>query len=240
MLWTLGVRPPMETRDLFVGFSDGQPLFVKNGDTYTTNELKQSFFNAEQFACDKPANTIRVFSLGGSTTYGQPFDTRPSYNVWIEELVNASQPDQTCEVINCGGISYASYRLAHLSAELANDDPDLFLVYTGHNEFLEDCTYGEVKDRHPLMHTAIQAASNLRTFELALNAVKQWQPATQPGSVLAPEVDTILETNGPQTYERNDAHQTQTLAINPQSKDAQAAMADLFPEQVSVRVSDSP
>ena len=202
----------METRDLFVGFSDGQPLFVKNGDTYTTNELKKSFFNDEQFACDKPANTIRVFSLGGSTTYGHPFDTRPSYNVWIEELVNASQPDQTCEVINCGGISYASYRLAHLSAELANYDPDLFIVYTGHNEFLEDRTYGEVKDRHPLMNTALQAASNLRTFELALNTVKQWQPTTQPGSVLAPEVDTILETNGPQTYERNDAHQTQVVA----------------------------
>lgn len=212
ILWALGIRPAADTRDLFVGFSDGQPLFVKDGDTYKTNDLKKSFFNTEQFACEKPADTVRVFSLGGSTTYGHPFDTRPSYNVWVEELVNASQPDLKCEVINCGGISYASYRLAHLSAELARYDPDLFIVYTGHNEFLEDRTYGEVKSRNSLLNAALQAASNLRTFELALNVAERLQPATQQGSVLAPEVDTILETNGPQTYERDDEHQAQVVA----------------------------
>jgi tetratricopeptide (TPR) repeat protein len=49
-------------------------------------------------------------------------------------------------VINAGGISYASYRVANLMKELALYEPDLFIVYTGHNEFLEERTYAAVRD----------------------------------------------------------------------------------------------
>ena len=44
-------------------------------------------------------------------------------------------------MINAGGISYASYRVAVVIKELARYEPDLFIIYTGHNEFLEERTY---------------------------------------------------------------------------------------------------
>ena len=45
------------------------------------------------------------------------------------------------EIINTGGISYASYRVARLMEELLAYQPDVFVIYTGHNEFLEKRIY---------------------------------------------------------------------------------------------------
>ena len=53
----------------------------------------------------------------------------------------AADPSRRWEVINAGGISYASYREAKLVEEIARYQPDLVLVYSGHNEFLEERTY---------------------------------------------------------------------------------------------------
>ena len=53
---------------------------------------------------------------------------------------------RTWEVINAGGISYASYRVALVVKELAAYAPDLFVVYSGHNEFLERRTYSDTLD----------------------------------------------------------------------------------------------
>ena len=46
--------------------------------------------------------------------------------------------------INAGGVSYASYRVARLMNELKQYQPDLFIVYSGQNEFLEERSYGEL------------------------------------------------------------------------------------------------
>ncbi len=45
------------------------------------------------------------------------------------------------EVINVGGISYASYRIAAILDEVLQHEPDLVVIYMGHNEFLEARTY---------------------------------------------------------------------------------------------------
>ena len=44
-------------------------------------------------------------------------------------------------MINCGGVSYASYRLGPILDEVLGYEPDLIMLYTGHNEFLEARTY---------------------------------------------------------------------------------------------------
>jgi lysophospholipase L1-like esterase len=40
-------------------------------------------------------------------------------------------------MINCGGLSYASYRLVDLVEECVDYSPDLIIVMSGHNEFIE-------------------------------------------------------------------------------------------------------
>ncbi|MFH1922429.1 MAG: tetratricopeptide repeat protein [Planctomycetota bacterium] len=212
-LAVLGVKPAAQTRDLFVGFQEGAPLFVREGDDYVTNELKLSFFNKQRFAAKKAENGFRVFSLGGSTTFGHPFDTRPSYNSWLAARLEETHPKRKWEVVNCGGISYASYRLARIMRELVRYEPDLFIIYTGHNEFLEERTYGEVRRRSPALTRAIQWASHLRLFSLIHSAVERTRPRPEPPTVMSAEVDTILERgDGPESYHRDEPLRGSVLA----------------------------
>ncbi len=148
ILALLGIRPSRDTHDPFVGFEPGLPLFVRQGDHFQTNPVKLSFFNAQSFAALKSPRTYRIFCMGGSTTYGHPYDHRTYFGGWLKAYLDETAPDKDWEVVNCGGISYASYRVALVMEELVNYQPDLFVIYTGHNEFLEERTYGQIKRRN--------------------------------------------------------------------------------------------
>jgi tetratricopeptide (TPR) repeat protein len=203
-LAALGVKPASETRDPFIGFEGSSPLFVRKGDEYVTSSLKTSFFNEQRFPVEKGAGTYRIFCLGGSTTFGHPFDHRVSYPEWLKARLSEIAPERKWEVINCGGISYASFRLARLTEELLQYEPDMFIVYTGHNEFLEERTYGSVRDRNPFLTSVIRVASYSRTFGLMASLVERLHPADTPNNRLHGEVDTILEhSHGPETYHRD-------------------------------------
>ena len=150
-LAVIGVRPHLDTRDPFVGFASYVPLFVDDTDdngraVLKTARNKLEYFNAQQFPKDKPTGTVRIFCMGGSTTFGRPYDDTTSFAAWLREMLPISAPGSQWEVINAGGVSYASYRVAMVMEQLINYQPDLFIIYTGHNEFLEDRTYGELRN----------------------------------------------------------------------------------------------
>ncbi len=146
-----GVRSPAERRDPYVGFCATSKLFgrtQKDGQAfYETAPAKLQYFNRQTFPQTKPSGTRRVFCLGGSTTFGRPYDDRTSYVNWLRESLSQlsltvdGDPSVNWEVINAGGISYASYRLLNLAEEIIHYDPDFVIIHTGHNEFLEKRTY---------------------------------------------------------------------------------------------------
>ncbi|MBW7997277.1 MAG: tetratricopeptide repeat protein [Candidatus Glassbacteria bacterium] len=133
--------------DPFVGFSEVHPLFmpgeVQDGRSMMeTAENKLSLFNPQRFPRRKEPGTFRIFTLGGSTTYGRPYADQTSFAGWLRVLLEKSgEEERNYEVINAGGVSYASYRVVKVLEELLDYEPDLFVVYTGHNEFLEARTY---------------------------------------------------------------------------------------------------
>ena len=205
LLWACGIRQLRDVRDPFVGFTPGAPLFTRNGDKFETTDVRRTYFNLQTFAAVKPAGTRRIFCLGGSTTYGHPYDDSTSYPRWLRDLLNAAAPNQPWEVVNCGGISYASYRLAWLTDELLQYQPDLLIVHTGHNEFLEDRSWSGLRDLSPAVRTVAGLAGRLRTATLldqALGGATREKPG-QP--VLREEVDPLLDRSaGPSVYTRDD------------------------------------
>ena len=82
--------------------------------------------------------------MGGSTTFGRPYDDATSFCGWLRELLPELEPAHEWEVVNAGGVSYASYRVSLLMEELVKYDPDIFVIYSGQNEFLEDRTYRDI------------------------------------------------------------------------------------------------
>jgi tetratricopeptide (TPR) repeat protein len=214
ILALFGFSPAYKTEDPFVGFASNAPLFVpvpgsETGQLMVTAPNKKDFFNKQSFSREKASNTYRIFSLGGSTTYGRPYNDTTSFSGWLRELLPTADKSKKWEIINAGGISYASYRVAHLMEELINYQPDLFIIYTGHNEFLEERTYGKLKDISPLLKTTTQLLAKTRTWSAMSDALQKLHIAPQKNKEdrvnLAAEVDSILDQSaGLDLYKRDD------------------------------------
>ena len=200
--------------DPFVSFRARRPLFAltEDGERYEIPRSRQAYFRPQSFTAVKPPGGYRIFCLGGSTVQGRPYAVETSFTTWLALGLQAAAPDTKWEVVNCGGISYASYRLAVILEELLDYEPDLFIIYTGHNEFLEDRTYRHVRDLPAPVCGAIELASRLRLYG-AGRAV--WLSVTRDErkgggghrrAALPGEVDALLDyRRGLDDYHRDDA-----------------------------------
>jgi tetratricopeptide (TPR) repeat protein len=216
-----GVRPVLCDEDPYVGFSSNIPLFVEQPGpdgkpTMVTAKNKLPLFNLQRFDRNKSADTYRVFCVGGSTTFGRPYDDTTSFCGWLREMLPKADPARKWELINAGGVSYASYRVAAVMEELVRYEPDLFIIYSGHNEFLERRTYGRIIKTPEAMRGLGAIASRMRTYAFARRALgaiggkaktKATHRADLPG-----EVKTILENSvGPEEYHRDGELRRQVL-----------------------------
>ncbi len=222
VLMVAGVRPIFYEQDPYVGFAAWSPLFeqetLPDGTArYTTAANKQNLFNKQSFSQPKPPGTTRIFGLGGSTTFGRPYDDATSFAGWLREFAAAADPEGSYEVINAGGVSYASYRVARLMEELVDYEPDLFIVYTGHNEFLEHRPYSDIRATPAFVRNLGTLLSRTRVYSAtrrlvdAVSTSRTRKP--EDGTTLSSDIDAILDrTVGPQSYERDDEFQAQVLA----------------------------
>ncbi len=209
LLAVLDFQPTLTDRDPFVGFESSIPLFVEQTQADSvflqTAANKLPFFNTQTFAKVKPDHTFRVFCVGGSTTFGRPYDDTTSFVSWLRELLQVADTNQRWEVINAGGISYASYRVASVVEELCAYSPDLFIVYTGHNEFLEERTYRDLHAKPVGFRRLTAILHQTRTYSLAHQLLAPEMLPSKRSGMLSGEVDTILDhTVGPVSYERDD------------------------------------
>ena len=193
--------------DPFVGFEGVQPLFVleNDGRRWSVPKVRQEYFRPESFAATKPANQFRVFVLGGSTVQGRPYAIETAFSTWLELTLPLTDPSRDWECVNCGGVSYASYRLAPILEEiLARHQPDLIVLYLGHNEFLEDRAYDQAGRFGSLVAWGHQLASHSRVYRSARTAWAARRPTT-PKHRMSVEVDTLLDHEGGLgSYRRDD------------------------------------
>ena len=193
---------PTELEDPYVGFAALRPLFVldADGQQFEIDPARHQYFRPESFSAKKGAHEFRIFCLGGSTVQGRPYAIETSFTTWLELSLQAADPRRVWDVVNCGGISYASYRLVPILRELLDYEPDLFILYTGHNEFLEDRTYREVKNTPRAVRYLHSVGMNLRSYRLLRAAwLRLGQHGTRdpsPQNKLPKEVDAFLDYRG--------------------------------------------
>lgn len=178
--------PILDTRRL-------TPLFVQSadGDRWEIPASRFNFFRPASFPVSKEADVRRIFVLGGSTVQGRPYETETAFSTWVQLRLQASDPKHRYEVVNCGGVSYASYRLAIILKEVLQHSPDAIVLYTGHNEFLEERSYATL-NRGFLQRLA--ESSRL------VSAIRSARPLVKSPTVLSSEVRTRLD--GPDGLER--------------------------------------
>ena len=211
LLAVAGIVPLSRTDDPFVGF-DHQPLFERRDTTppsFETRPQKLPWFNDQSFPAEKSPRTLRIFCLGGSTTYGRPYRDATSFSGQLRKLLQLALPGQSIEVINAGGVSYASYRVERLCRELMRHQPDAVIVYTGHNEFLEQRTYAPLKEMSQWRRRATGWLSHTRIFA----AMHRASAAPLAPANLSSEVEAMLDgVVGLEAYQRENLHREEVLA----------------------------
>lgn len=87
---------------------------------------------------DKPPDGHRVFVFGGSAAAGLGFSPNVTFARELGRMLSHATPDRSFEIMNLGIVALASKQVKVLVDDVSrNYDPDLLIVYSGNNEFLE-------------------------------------------------------------------------------------------------------
>jgi hypothetical protein len=196
------------TLDPYVELKHLKPLFTLDqaAGEYRIGEERARFFRPASFKTPKLKGTFRIFSLGGSTTQGEPYSTETAFPEWLKLNLQLLSPDSKFESINCGGLSYASYRVLAIAREVLDYEPDCIVVYTGHNEFLERRSYADVAEPDSFSQV-VNYLQHMRT----VRCLKSWATDSPHRDMhkslneMKEEVDALLDYEGGlQDYRRND------------------------------------
>ena len=180
--------------DPVVDLNQLKPLFKLRPSTHQWEIPPErfNFFRPASFAATKPPNMRRIFVLGGSTVQGRPYETETAFSTWLQLRLQSADAKHEYEVVNCGGVSYASYRVAKILNEVLKHSPDAIVLYTGHNEFLEDRSYAEVRAMGPARQWLSRMGAKLHTVRWLKSVIT---PAPTK-STLPTEVNARLDHPG--------------------------------------------
>jgi tetratricopeptide (TPR) repeat protein len=143
----------------------------------------------DAFAITKPPRTKRVFFLGESTMAGFPYDFHATAPSFLGDRLRALFPRDTIEIVNLGISAVGSYVVADLIGELTAYEPDLLVIYLGHNEFYGVYGVGSSVSAggRPWMNRLALRLLHLKTFLLLrdgyLRARENFRPAGPGGDV---------------------------------------------------------
>ena len=94
-------------------------------------------FNPQSVPARKAEAEYRVLLIGGSLTYGWPYDDSVSFPRLLAVGLAAVDSATPWRVVNLGAPGWGSSRLRAISEQLVSLDPDLVVVTTGNNEMLD-------------------------------------------------------------------------------------------------------
>jgi lysophospholipase L1-like esterase len=141
-------------------------------------------FRPSVLAKHKPENAIRVFVLGGSTTFGLYVESRDAFPARIEQGLQEAAGDRVVEVVNLGCAGWASPRVANVLDAVLELDPDLVIVYSGHNEMLEG---------HLDTLSALDRTNRLRARLLSVSSLFAWMNHALGSLMGSRESDVVAE-----------------------------------------------
>jgi len=102
---------------------------------FFANPSRPGYAEQTNFLMPKPVDTIRIFLIGESAAKGYPQPRNLAMSSFLEAMLEDLWPDRSVEVINLGTTAVASFPMVYAVRDALQYDPDLFIFYTGNNEF---------------------------------------------------------------------------------------------------------
>ena len=92
-------------------------------------------FRSEEFSEQKPENTYRIFTLGGSSTFGVGVSDNETWSGYLQKKFDGIDLGVDVKIINAG-ISAANSGTERklIEERIVNFDPDLIIMYDGWND----------------------------------------------------------------------------------------------------------
>ena len=87
-----------------------------------------------EFPCAKPEGSLRIVTLGGSAAAGWGVPTGASFSEQLQRRL-AGRSGQPVQVINAAISGYTSVQIRQMLPHIPSLDPDLVLLYAGHNDY---------------------------------------------------------------------------------------------------------
>jgi len=89
----------------------------------------------EHYSLEKPANTLRVMTLGGSTTWNARLPHNKKYPTVLQKILSEKYPNKNVEVINAGMDWYTTkHSLTNYVTNMADYNPDVVVIMHAIND----------------------------------------------------------------------------------------------------------
>lgn len=136
------------------------------------------------FYREKKPNTYRIFVLGESSAAGWPYAANASFPRYIRRKLHKLYINHHVEVINLGVSAISSYTILDFAKAAAEYEPDLVLVYTGHNEYYGALGAGSTQSlgANRWFVNTMLALQDYKIVQLLQNSIKGiWSAAASIG-----------------------------------------------------------
>jgi tetratricopeptide (TPR) repeat protein len=129
-------------------------------------------FKTTLFRKEKSPNALRIMCLGESSMFGTPYDMNANIPGLLRKQLRRIYPGREIEAVNWGASAINTNVIRDFAPGLLAYQPDLILVYTGHNEFYGPDGVGiSFLERHASWLTRLKYAS--REFRL-MQLFQEW------------------------------------------------------------------
>ncbi len=174
-----GVAENAPKYDPFAGFSRAVPLFEQVAERDGTRFYEWSSLRARHYGdVGKPEpqrtfsirpgeDVYRIFVTGGSSAAGTPYTTDFAFSGWLEQALGHQISKANVDVVNTAMPAYGSGRLLPIVEELAGYEPDLLILYMGHNEWAESAYHSGMMKIPPPVFRVLEAVYSSRIYGLA-------------------------------------------------------------------------
>ena len=164
------------------GYDQSQWIEIGNDKQVINPDFGKRYFNNINFVPQtsddyfdkvKKSNSFRVFVLGASSAAGFPYMPMGAFSKYIKKRLELVYPSSTIEVINISMTAVNTYTLLDLIPGVLDKDPDLILIYAGHNEFYGALGVGSVESlgSSELLKKMILYLNNYKITQLIKNSL---------------------------------------------------------------------
>ena len=123
----------------------------------------------------KKENAFRVFVLGGSSAAGYPYMPLGSFSRYLQKRLELIFPESKIEVVNLSMTAINSYTIRDFMPGVIEQQPDLILIYGGHNEYYGALGAGSLESlgSNRTVINTILYLNNFRTVQLIRNLIQK-------------------------------------------------------------------